>query len=360
MSRLPFWGGVVCLKPGDTVFDIGVAWGVMTSMFASMVSADGAGGKVHSFEANPGMRKYTDALLEANHFEQIVKWNNHLICDSSGSSSPFYVVDGYMAVASSANSCVKAKGAKEVQVSTLAIDDYCKRNAVCPDYIKIDIEGAEYVAVMGMKELIEDRHPTFQIETHGMEINDIGGDLLSLLRFLEQSGYELFDLEQGTMTTAEKHAATYAQKTGQLLARTEFTEETLAALEREGQRLREELAWEQERRELIAAVRKMLDENDMKGAKRALADHVHQDDCLAEEHYLYAFAVQKEDVWEAVEQYSKALEKGFSEFWVRYNRAVALIAAKRTEEAKDDLRIAHQIDQNHEGVLFYMRELHME
>ncbi|WWR16035.1 hypothetical protein V1224_00840 [Lachnospiraceae bacterium JLR.KK008] len=38
-----FLGGVVCLKPGDTVFDIGVAWGVMTSMFASMVSADGAG-----------------------------------------------------------------------------------------------------------------------------------------------------------------------------------------------------------------------------------------------------------------------------------------------------------------------------
>lgn len=351
---------MVSLKPGDTVFDVGVAWGVMTSMFASIVSRTGAKGQVHSFEANPKMLPVIDTLVNANGLQGVVTVNNNLICDQSGKQSVFYVVDGYQAVASSANSCVRDKGGKEVYVETLALDDYCKEKNLYPDYVKIDIEGAEYVAVMGMKQLIQNRHPIFQIETHGTEIDAIGGSLFKLLRFLEQSGYRLFNLEKGVMTTAEEHAEAYAKRTGQLLATTDFREEILSAIDREYHTLCRELEWEKEHRELADTVRKMIDQGAMEEAEKALHDNVTKDCCLAEENYLYAFAIQKKNVEEAVKHYDIALQKGFSEFWVRYNKAATLISAGHRDEARDDLLAAYRLDQNHEGVLFYMHELGMK
>lgn len=52
---------------------------------------------------------------------------------------------------------------------------------------------------------------------------------------------------------------------------------------------------------------------------------------------------------EALELYNKALEKGFDEFWVRYNRADVYLHLGMRTEAKSDITIAHRLQPNHEG-----------
>jgi|GEM_PF-3357353 len=52
---------------------------------------------------------------------------------------------------------------------------------------------------------------------------------------------------------------------------------------------------------------------------------------------------------EALLYYNKALENGFAEFWVCYNRGGALLDLGRLEEARADLKRAHDLDPSHEG-----------
>jgi len=52
---------------------------------------------------------------------------------------------------------------------------------------------------------------------------------------------------------------------------------------------------------------------------------------------------------QALEYYQQALEGGFTEFWVRYNRGNLLLDLGRLEEARADLMRAHELDPTHDG-----------
>lgn len=79
-----------------------------------------------------------------------------------------------------------------------------------------------------------------------------------------------------------------------------------------------------------------------------------------EENYLYALAVQKEDADEAIQHYGIALQKGFSEFWVRYNRAAAFLSKGELRKAKEDIERARQLNPEHSGVKQYLDLLQMQ
>jgi hypothetical protein len=62
----------------------------------------------------------------------------------------------------------------------VAIDDYlAARPGFVPDFVKIDIEGAEARALEGMAGLLGGRRPSLVIETHGVEVE---ADCVRLLR----------------------------------------------------------------------------------------------------------------------------------------------------------------------------------
>ncbi|MDR1490875.1 MAG: SPASM domain-containing protein [Desulfovibrio sp.] len=65
-------------------------------------------------------------------------------------------------------------------------------------------------------------------------------------------------------------------------------------------------------------------------------------------HKAFALHSQKEHD-AALKYYQAALDKGFSEFWVRYNRGSLLLDLERPDEAKADLARAHELDPHHEG-----------
>lgn len=65
----------------------------------------------------------------------------------------------------------------------VAIDDYVEKSFV-PDFLKIDIEGAELSALEGMPKLLAERKPHILIETHGREVE---AGCVTLLR---DSGYD--------------------------------------------------------------------------------------------------------------------------------------------------------------------------
>ena len=75
--------------------------------------------------------------------------------------------------------------------------------------------------------------------------------------------------------------------------------------------------------------------------------------------YYKAFCLQHigQDLNEAVEQYTKALENGYKEFWVRYNRGILYKSMGDLEKAQTDIQRAISIEPAHEGASKILLEI---
>jgi polysaccharide pyruvyl transferase CsaB len=71
----------------------------------------------------------------------------------------------------------------------------------------------------------------------------------------------------------------------------------------------------------------------------------------SEWHYLLAFCLQmqKKDLEDALRHYGLALEQGFSEFWVRFNRGSLYLESGNLPEAQADIERALELNPEHAG-----------
>ena len=138
------------LKPGSTVYDIGAYIGT----FSIPMSLEGM--NVYAFEGYP------------DNFERIKKncspYNNIKLYDIA-------VSDKTETVQTKFNDCTALK--PEIRtIKYVKFDEYVKENKIpLPDFIKMDIEGMETVALLEMKNLLENIRPIWQVGYHyGLDI----------------------------------------------------------------------------------------------------------------------------------------------------------------------------------------------
>lgn len=76
----------------------------------------------------------------------------------------------------------------------------------------------------------------------------------------------------------------------------------------------------------------------------------------SEYHYMLAFCMHrlKKDANVALDHYNKALENGFDEFWVRYNRGSLHFELNNIDKAIKDLQKALDLVPNHPGVKYIL------
>jgi len=70
-----------------------------------------------------------------------------------------------------------------------------KYNLPNPDFIKIDIEGAEYRALLGMKIVLEYFKPSIYIEIHQSEQDSDNEHIKEIVNYLSSFGYSIYHLE---------------------------------------------------------------------------------------------------------------------------------------------------------------------
>ncbi|MFH0804161.1 MAG: FkbM family methyltransferase [Candidatus Zambryskibacteria bacterium] len=130
------------IQPGMTVVDIGAHIGYYTSLFAKLV---GPKGRVYAFEADPDNFE----LLQKN----TSRYKNVILVPQAVSKLSgfikFYKIKG----STGCHSVIPTDNAEEITVPAVNLDDYISQKNLKINAIKIDIEGGEPLAFMGMEKL---------------------------------------------------------------------------------------------------------------------------------------------------------------------------------------------------------------
>ena len=178
-----------------TFLDVGAHIGYF-SMLASFLV--GPKGKVHSFEVTP--RTFETLKENVSHLGN-VKANLKAVW----SKSQVITFRDYGVFYAPCNSYTDAKISPNIlknltptlwKAKTISIDEYCRINKVKPDFVKIDVESAEFQVLRGMVNTIKKYKPIISIEVGDISPSNIKGSRANI-EFLEKLGYKPYNFYKG-------------------------------------------------------------------------------------------------------------------------------------------------------------------
>jgi FkbM family methyltransferase len=187
------------LKPGMVFFDLGANFGQYTVLAAERV---GVTGRVHSFE--PSARMYGELTFNValNGLHDRCVLNNTALSDKQGTARLSRYEEGAEVYGSLgtqhwANSSIV--GYEEVVTTTL--DAYVAHHRIEHiDLIKMDIEGAELLALRGGERLLRGANaPAIVLEMVDENAKGFGYSAVDTWEYLESFGYRLFSFNRKSM-----------------------------------------------------------------------------------------------------------------------------------------------------------------
>jgi FkbM family methyltransferase len=170
------------LKPGYVVYDIGANLGLHTILFEKLCSPDG---RVCAFEPNPGL---LSSLQETFAHSTIVKVFGHALGNENTVSKLFIPEDHAQA------SLGNWKGnAKAIPCQIKRIDDLVSAGELPPpDFIKVDVEGAEFLVLGGAEQTLRRHRPIVVFEELKKAEHTLGLESGSAVQMLEKlPGYRM-------------------------------------------------------------------------------------------------------------------------------------------------------------------------
>ncbi|MBI3772178.1 MAG: FkbM family methyltransferase [Gammaproteobacteria bacterium] len=180
------------LSSGDTFIDVGANSGFFTLLASSCV---GPSGKVISFEPVPAMSKRLLENLSLNSMRN-VELHKIAISNSEGIISLFEGPEGHKGISSLRPI---NNSATTIKVNTRTLDSFSPSfNSV--KLIKIDVEGAEQLALEGMTDIISRFHPYLIIEVTDEYLRPFGHTAMSLANKLTDVGYRMYAIRPEGLT----------------------------------------------------------------------------------------------------------------------------------------------------------------
>jgi FkbM family methyltransferase len=176
------------IRPGSTVIELGGHIGYVSVYLATLV---GPSGRVFVFEPAPANLRYLEQNTAALPQVEIVR---AAATDVSGPVSFFVegltgmnstLVPDYEIFTKNAQTAFSNERYERIEVEAVTVDQFIVDRGIAPDFIKIDIEGAELSALRGMTTYLAEHRPVLMVEvTNDEEI---------VMQHLDDLGYRTYD-----------------------------------------------------------------------------------------------------------------------------------------------------------------------
>jgi len=187
------------IKKGDIFYDVGAGYG----KFSCIVPLLSEVSSVFAFDVNPaciGRIKSNTARFNSD-----VKIMNMALSNKSG------VIDISMNVSekeSNIENMLSSGEGKKVKVDT--VDNMVDNGFRPPDIIKIDVEGAEFDVIRGMKKIMRKNScRSIFIETHPHKMKNFGSSEKDIKKMLVSMGYNISVLD---VRKISRNSKIYEQK----------------------------------------------------------------------------------------------------------------------------------------------------
>jgi FkbM family methyltransferase len=174
-------------KSGDIVWDVGAHAGATAYFLAQMVGPEG---KVYAFEPDETGYEFLVRNIELHQLSNVIPVKAAL---SATTGTATFCMDGTMGAGlSDSLQYISSENTKTVE--TLSLQDACERFGSVPNYMKIDIEGAELNVVESSLDFLRSHPINLAIESNHV----VNGTLTSgpLDRILGEAGYRVWSSDK--------------------------------------------------------------------------------------------------------------------------------------------------------------------
>jgi FkbM family methyltransferase len=183
---------ITSLRPGDIVIDVGANVGYYTLLAAKLV---GATGKVFAIEASPSIFKTLEKNVRANALQNVVTINN-AITDTAREVTVYKHEDWNLG-GTTIMSTVAARRptASESIVPGLPLPHVLNSDVICnARLIKIDVEGAEWNVVCGLRQLLPffSKDTEIILELDPQTLQEQSVSVSEFLNVFDNAGFEAF------------------------------------------------------------------------------------------------------------------------------------------------------------------------
>ncbi len=186
----------LCSQNSKLIFDVGANVGGDT-LYALLANPNN---QIYSIEANPkALSQVADNVIQ-NQFSERVRFINKFVSDSNNENIKFWTV-GTGAAGSRYKDHAKTAAHKNqsINVSSISIDALCEQFGVIPDFIKIDVEGAEYDVLLGCQKCLKNNQTRILVEMHSNKDLSMQDNTNKILKICSNLNYSVWYLSNGDL-----------------------------------------------------------------------------------------------------------------------------------------------------------------
>ena len=177
---------------GKDAIDVGANIGLFTVLLSKLISK---GNRVLSIEPVPSVQAYLRRNIQRNACDESVIPYQGIAVDKPGDYL-LNVVPGleeYSSVGSLVHPSIVGKTSEVITVRGDTIDNLVAELSLCPGFIKVDTEGAEFQVLNGALHTIKTHQPIMLLELSAGMMEKLDASPQMVIQLLNDIGYEVSD-----------------------------------------------------------------------------------------------------------------------------------------------------------------------